>query len=230
MWRVTLRLKLGSSKRGVSLPELLVVFGVGTLIGSVMIALCHPMLSASHAEHVSLQEIQTMDSTLYRMQRDMRQSDPNGVFVCTGAGAALSCSLASNLTTPTDVYCLAILTARPNGTGSATWDSSGRPAWVGFSVYWLSADQLGTYTLLNGFGSANVAPGSNPAILNSGVIAAVNSAMASTSAETVALGIERLQSMVDIPTDRIDLRLVGQNQSDGAKAELSVEGDAYARN
>jgi hypothetical protein len=97
-------------------------------------------------------------------------------------------------------------------------------------VYWLSADQLGTYTLLNGFGSANVAPGSNPAILNSGVIAAVNSAMASTSAETVALGIERLQSMVDIPTDRIDLRLVGQNQSDGAKAELSVEGDAYARN
>jgi hypothetical protein len=225
-----LRRKRDSSRRGVSLPELLVVAGIASLVGTVVVALCHPMLSASQAEHVALIEIQTMDSTLYRLQRDVRQSDPNGVFVCTGAGASLSCSQASSLTTLTDVSVLALLTARPNGTGSATWDPSGRPAWVGFSVYWMTPDTVGTNTMMNGFGSANIASGSNPTILNSDVIAAVNQAMTSADADTVALGIEQLQSMVNVSTDRMALRLVGQNQSGGSTAELSVEGDAYVRN
>lgn len=219
-----------SKQRGVSLPETLVVIGIAALVGSVMVSLCRPMLTASNAEHVSLLEIQTMDSTLYRIQRDARQTDPNGVFVCTGSGGGLSCTQASNLSVPTDTTCLAVLTARPNGTGSATWDASGRPAWVGFSVYWLSADQSGTYTLLNGFGTAAIPAGSDPAILNSGVVAAVNLAMTSPASVVVAPGIERLQTMVDITTDRIAIRLVGKNQNNGATAELTVEGDAYARN
>jgi hypothetical protein len=230
MWRHTLRRKQDSKQRGVSLPELLVVAGIASLVGSIVVALCHPMLSASQAEHASLQEIQTMDSTLYRLQRDARQTDPNGVFVCTGSGANLSCSQASTLTVPTDVSCLAMLTARPNDTGRTAWDANGRPAWVGFSVYWMSADTIGTYTLMAGFGSANVPSGTDPAILNSDVIGAVNQAMTSANAETVALGIKQFQTMVDISTDRMVLRLVGQTDNNGSIAELSVEGDAYARN
>lgn len=208
----------------------MIVCGIAGIVGSLVVALCRPMLSASQAEHASLQEIQTMDSTLYRMQRDARQSDPNGIFVCTGTGGTLACSPASGLAVPTNVSCLAMLTARPDGTGGAAWDSNGRPAWVGFSVYWLTADQLGTSTLMNGFGSANVAVGANPAVLNSDVIAAVNQAMTAANAETVALGIQNLQSMVDVTTDRVVLRLSGQNQTGGSTAELTVEGDAYARN
>jgi hypothetical protein len=230
MWRLTLRRKPVSNGRGVSLPELLVVFGIASLVGSAVVALCHPMLSASQAEHASLQEIQAMDSTLYRLQRDARQTDPNGVFVCTGSGASLSCSQASTLTTPTDVTCLALLSARPGDTGRAAWDVNGRPAWVGFSVYWMTPDTVGTYTLMGGFGPANIPAGSNPAILNSDVIGAVSEAMTSSNAETVALGIKQLQTMVDVSTDRMVLRLVGQNTNNGSTAELSVEGDAYARN
>lgn len=230
MWRRTLHRKPDSKRRGVSLPELLIVFGIASLVGTAVVALCHPMLSASQAEHASLQEIQMMDSTLYRLQRDARQSDPNGIFVCTGSGVNLSCSQASSLTTPTDITCLAMLTARPGDTGRAAWDPNGRPAWVGFSVYWMTPDTVGTYTLMSGFGSANVPVGTNPAILNSDVIGAVNQAMTSANAETVALGIKQLQTMVDISTDRMVLRLVGQNTSNGSTAELSVEGDAYARN
>ena len=122
-----------------------------------------------------------------------------------------------------------MLTARPTY-GGATWDANGRPAWAGFSVYWLVADASGTYTLMNGFGPANVPIGSNPAILNSDVIDAVNNAMASADATTVALGIKQFQTMVDVSTDRMVIRLVGQTQSNGSTAELSVEGDAYARN
>jgi hypothetical protein len=230
MWRHILRRKRDSSRRGVSLPELLVVAGIASLVGSVVVALCHPMLSAAQAEHASLQEIQTMDSTLYRLQRDARQTDPNGVFVCSGSGAALNCAQASSLTTPTDVSCLAMLTARPNDTGRTAWDANGRPAWVGFSVYWMNPDTVGTYTLMSGFGSANVPAGANPAILNSDVIGAVNEAMASAGAETVAPGIKEFQTMVDVSTDRMVIRLVGQNSNNGSTAELSVEGDAYARN
>lgn len=225
-----MRRKPDSRRRGVSLPELLVVFGIASLVGTAVVALCHPMLSASQAERASSNEIETMDSTLYRVQRDARQTDPNGIFVCNGSGGSLACSQASNLTTPTDVTCFAMLTARANGTGSATWDVSGRPAWAGFSVYWLVADQTGTYTLMNGFGPANVPIGSNPSILNSDVIDAVNQAMASADATTVALGIKQFQTMVDVSTDRMVIRLVGQTESNGMTAELSVEGDAYARN
>jgi type II secretory pathway pseudopilin PulG len=225
-----LRRKPASKQRGISLPELFVVFAIAGLVGTAVLALCHPMMSASQAEHASLQEIQTMDSTLYRLQRDARQTDPNGVFVCYGAVGSLSCSQASNLSVPTDVSCLALLTARPDDTGRAAWDINGRPAWVGFSVYWMSPDSAGTYTLMSGFGAANVPPGSNPSILNSDVIAAVNQAMTSANAETVALGIKQFQTMVDVSTDRMVLRLVGQNTDNGSTAELSVEGDAYARN
>jgi hypothetical protein len=94
----------------------------------------------------------------------------------------------------------------------------------------MTPDTVGTNTLMSGFGSANVPAGSNPAILNSDVIGAVNQAMTSPDAETVALGIKQLQTMVDVSTDRMVLRLVGQNTNNGSTAELSVEGDAYARN
>lgn len=220
--------KRASRERGVSIAELLTVTVIAGLVGTIVVALTRPIVSASNSELASLQEIQLMDTTLYRIQREIRQSDPNGIFVCTNAGG-MSCSLASNLTTPTSVTYLAILTARSNGTGEITWDSSGRAVWTGFNVYWLVPDAQGTNTLLYGFGPASVSDGDNPSILNSDVANAVSQAVAGPGT-TVAQNVRQLQTMVDVTSDHVTLVLVGLTSRGNATSELSVQGDVYARN
>jgi hypothetical protein len=229
MLKATLHRKPASS-RGISVVEILIASTIAGMTIALIAGLCKPMLAAQHSEAASLAEIQVIDSTLYRLQRDVRQSDPNGIFVCSNQGNAVACNLASNLTVPTDAPALAILTAQVGGTGPTRWDATGRPSWCGFNVYWLTADGHGTNTLYFGFGSANVNVGADPSLLNADAAAAVTQAMAATDALTVAHDVLSLQSMVDITRDRVALRLVGQTSSGGSTNELSVQGDAYARN
>lgn len=219
-----------SSNRGFSIPEVLTVSGIAGLVAVIIVVLTGPMLSASNAELGSLHQIQMMDTTLYRLQREIRQSDPNGIFTCSLSSGQMSCALASNLGVPTDVSYLAILTARSGGTGRTTWDGTGRPAWTGFNVYWLAADSQGTNTLSYNFGSANVPAGTNPAILNAVVAAAVAQAVAAPGATIVAENVQNIQTMVDVTHDHVTLHLSGLATYGSAKSELSAQGDVYARN
>jgi prepilin-type N-terminal cleavage/methylation domain-containing protein len=228
-WRATLRRKPGSSQRGFSLTELLTVALIACLIGSIIVVLTRPMMTAGNAELASLQELQLMDTTLYRLQREVRQSDPNGIFYCSGSGYGLTCNQGSNLQYPTSVTYLAILTARQNGNGETTWDSSGRPSWTGFNVYWLVPDDEGTNSLRYSFGPANIGAGSNPSILNSDVAKSVSQAV-SVPGMVIAQHVQYLQTMVNITTDRVALRLSGLGTVGTATNELSVQGDVYARN
>lgn len=222
--------KRASSNRGFSIPEVLTVSGIAGLVAVLIVVLTGPMLSASNAELASLHQIQMMDTTLYRLQREIRQSDPNGIFTCSLSSGQMSCALASNLSAPADISYLAILTARSAGTGQTTWDGSGRPAWTGFNVYWLAADGHGTNTLLYNFGPANVPAGPNPVLLNSVVAAAVAQAVAAPGATMVAEHVQRVQTMVDVTHDHVTLHLAGLATYGSATSELSTQGDVYARN
>ena len=209
---------------------MLTASGIAGLVAVIIVVLTGPMLSASNAEIGSLHQIQMMDTTLYRLQREIRQSDPNGIFTCSLSSGQMSCELGSNLSVPTDTSYLAILTARPGGTGQTSWDGSGRPAWTGFNVYWLTADGRGTNTLLCSFGSANVPAGINPTILNSVVASAVAQAVAKPGATVVAENVKNIQMMVDVTHDHVALHLAGLSTNGNAKSELSAQGDVYARN
>ena len=222
--------KPASSNRGFSIPEVLTVSGIAGLVAVTIIVLTGPMLSASNAEIGSLHQIQMMDTTLYRLQREIRQSDPNGIFTCSVGSGQMSCALASDLSVPANVSYLAILTARSAGTGRTTWDGSGRPAWTGFNVYWLAPDSQGTNTLLYSFGSANVPAGPNPVILNSMVAAAAAQAVATPGATIVAENVRDVQTMVDVTHDHVTLHLAGLATYGSARSELSAQGDVYARN
>lgn len=222
--------KRDSKNRGFSIAEILIVSVIASLAIGMVVEICKPMLVAQDSEEAALAEIQIMDATLYRVQSDIRQSDPNGIFVCSDAALGIVCAQASNFATPTDATYLAILTAKTGGSGATLWDPTGRPAWTGFAIYWLAPDGTGTYTLHRGFAPAVIAIGSRPTILNADVVSAVTEAVADPTALLVSRDVARLQTMVDVTHDRVGLRLAGLSTVGNSTNELSVQGDAYARN
>ena len=139
-----------------SIPEILIATVIGISAIGLIVGLAKPMLSAQDAQQASMAEIQVMGSTLYRLQRDVRQSDPNGIFLCTSVSQSVGCVQASTYADLTDVSYFAVLTAQKNGTGPTRWDSTGRPSWSGFNVYWLAPDGNGTNTMYFAFGSARI--------------------------------------------------------------------------
>jgi len=196
----------------------------------LIIAMCRPILSAQDAEQSATAQIQVMDESLYRIQRDVRQSDTNGVFLCSSDSDAVSCSQASTYTAATATSALAVLTAESNGDGPTRWDSTGHPLWSGFKVYWLSAESDGANTLYLAFEPASVSLDAEPTVLNSDAAQAVSAALASTDPFRVASDILTLQSFADVTKDHVGLRLTGLTQDGASSGQLTVEGDAYARN
>jgi hypothetical protein len=111
------------------------------------------------------------------------------------------------------------------------WDSSGRPAWTGFQIYWLDASASNASQLLRyAFAPATIQPGIDPVILNADVVTAVGSAMSSPSADTVAQNIDDIQTWVNVTQDSVGVRL-GSAAANGTAADTTtVQSDTYARN
>lgn len=204
---------------------------IAAMVMTMSVAIFRPAVTVSDAERVRTSLVQAMDSSLYRIQRDIRQSDPNGIFVCSGSTPPTSCTLASSLTTVTHTQYIAILTARDGGIGEMHWDSSGRPAWTGFQIYWLDANASNATQLLRySFAPATIQAGIDPVILNADVVTAVGSAMSSPGAETVAQNIDDMQTWVNVTRDSVAVRL-GSAAADGTSADATtVQCDTYARN
>ncbi len=219
-----------ASSRGLSIVEVAIVAAIAGMSLSLIAGLCKPMLAAQNSEAASLTGIQVIDSALYRLQSDVRQSDPNGIFICGRSGQSVSCSLASYATQPIEAQILAILTAQAGGAGPCRWDNTGRPLWSGFNIYWLAPDPAGVSTMYYAFVPANVNLGQNPAVLNADAAAAAAHAIGANDPLTIARNVTTLQSMVDVTHDRVALRLMGANTVGTSTSELTVQGDAYARN
>jgi hypothetical protein len=198
---------------------------IGLLIG-----MCRPILTAQTVEQTSTGEIQAVDAALYRLQRDVRQSDTNGIFVCTSVNNAITCTQASAFNSPTDAPALAILTAESGGSGPTRWDSSGHPLWTGFKVYWLAAGADGSDAMYIAFEPASVSLSAEPSVLNADAAQAVSAALATSGPDRVADDILSLQSYADVTKDHVALRITALENPSDPSSQLSVQGDAYARN
>lgn len=186
-----------------------------------------PLLSAPSNEQAKVDTVQSAALALYRMQRDLRQSDPSGVFACTYPGPS-TCSVLTPDMTSTPV--IAIMTTRTNGTGQSQWETAkGQPQWTGFNVYWLVPNGQGSNTLKYAFGSANLPPGSpSPGLAT--VNSAVNTALTSASPLTVALAIADMQTNVNVTRNTVGLWLSARSRVNGRTNETSYRSDTYARN
>jgi type II secretory pathway pseudopilin PulG len=212
------------------MPEIMTVVIIAIIVTTIVASVFMSVDGTAGAEQIDSDLVQSANQALYQIQRDVRQSDPNGIFACSTTGGAVTCTPGSDLAAPTDVQYLAVLTARDGGDGMVQWDISGRPAWTGFIVYWLSPDGSGANDLASGFAPAQIAPGANPAILNADVINAVGSATAVADPSIIAHSILGVKTMVDIAKDRVAIRITSQSTDGTDTNSTSVQSDAYARN
>ena len=77
---------------------------------------------------------------------------------------------------------------------------------------------------------ASVSLNAEPTVLNSDAGQAASAALASTDPFRVAGDILSFQSFADVTKDHVGLRIIGLTHDGDSTGQLTVEGDAYARN
>ncbi len=214
--------------RGYSLAELLSGMFVFAIMSSFVVIILTPLMSAPNVQQAKIDTVQTGVQALYRLQRDIREGQVNGVYVCTYPASSV-CATPQPAPSLTSVQVVAILTPRLNGNGNVQWSStSGSPTWQGFQVYWLVDDGSGngTYNLEYAFSPSQ---GTLPGAAASGADTAVNTALAGSSV-TVAHNILSLSVDQNTTGKTIGVAISAQSTVDSKVNESTYEGDSLARN
>ena len=142
------------SRRGFTLAELLSSIAILGLLSSFVVLLVAPMANAPNKAQAKMDTLNTATQGLYRFQRDLRMADPQGVWLCTSITSP-ACSKPSAGYTTTQV--IVMVTPLQAGTSTLQYDSNplsatvGLPLWSGVNVYWLSPNNSGTNTLMQGW-------------------------------------------------------------------------------
>jgi len=214
-------------QRGYSLAELVSGMFVFGLLSTFVVIILAPLMSAPNIQQAKIDTVQTGSAALYRLQRDIREGQVNGVYTCSYPAPSI-CVTPSAAPTLGSVQVLAILTARANGNDYSVLSNTGWPAWQGFQVYWLAPDGSGngTYNLMYAFHQSGFQPGS-PA---SGADTAVTAALQSNSATTIARNILSLNVDQDANSKTIGLSVSVQSTVSGKVNETTYQGDSFARN
>jgi prepilin-type N-terminal cleavage/methylation domain-containing protein len=212
-----------SGRRGYTIAEVLLVTVIMGMISSFVVLIVAPLFKMSNAQTAKVDTVQAAAKAFYRVQRDLRQSDVSGVYVCTYPAPSTCSPPASALT---HAAVVAIITPLSNGYGQLTWDSSqGQPKWQGFSVYWLAPDAQGL-TALN-YAFADPTGGANPTTASAD--AAVNKALGGAPS-FLATSIADLQLSKSTTTSTIGLKMFAQSTEGGATNATSFESDTDIRN
>ena len=217
-------------RRGMTLAETLTAMVVLGMFLTLVVALVRPMLSAPHQIQAKTSTVQTAAQALYRIQRDLRMSDVNGVFTCT-ADVVPTCSVPTSSLGP--AARLAIATPL-DASGQLEIDpTANAPAWTGVRVYCLIPNSSGTSDLRYAFAPiAGIGPGTDGirALPTAAVASAVGQACGSSAAITAATNVESMQVSADPSTGAIGLRLVARTNVGGKTNETAYRSDVHARN
>jgi len=110
---------------------------VAVIIGLMLFAIAGavpPLLSAPARAQAKTDSISPGASGLYIFERDLRESDPNAIFACTGWPAVCGPGIAG--TGDTAVVVATALSSSDLGATFQTSQTGAAPAWQGFIVYW----------------------------------------------------------------------------------------------
>ena len=212
-----------SGRRGFTIVEVLTVTVIMGFVSTFVALIVGPLFSAVNAQGAKLDTMQAAVRAFYRMQRDIHQSNVNGVYVCTYPAPTVCSAPSSSLANATII---AIISPKANGSGQLAWDSQqGQPQWQGFSVYWLAPDSNGVMSLNYAFNDPS--GGANPTIASAD--AAVNNALAGNP-QFLATSVTNIQVSQSVTTSKIGLKLFATATSNNATNETSFESDSFARN
>lgn len=126
-----------SARRGLTIAETLVV---AVIIGLMLLAIAGavpPLLSAPARAQAKTDSMSPASSGMYVFERDLRESDANGIFACTGWPAVCG----SGAIGAGDSAVVVATAVASNDIAAPFMTSAQRPtpAWQGFIVYWQRA-------------------------------------------------------------------------------------------
>lgn len=213
-----------------TLPETLVAMVVLGMFLTLVVALIRPLVTAPAQIQTKTSTVQTAAQVVYRLQRDLRNSDANGIFICT-ADVVTACSPPT--ATLADAARIAIATPL-DANGQLQIDTpTNAPSWTGVRVYCLTPNPSGTNDIRFAFAPIlSIAPGADgvKALAASAVANAVAQACTSTAAVTAATNVEAVQLRIDPATSAIGLRLVARTNVGDKTNETSYRSEIHARN
>ena len=121
------------ARRGFTIAETLVVAVIISMLLAAVAAAMGPLFSAAGDAQVKTDTLGPATTGLYVLERDIRQSDANGVFACTDQPA-----MCGDGTSSGGISAIAIATALGSGEPGAWFmTQGGSPDWQGYLVYWM---------------------------------------------------------------------------------------------
>jgi len=193
-----------------------------------------PLFSAPDRAQAKTDSLGTASSGLYLMERDLRESDIDGVFACVGQPA--DCGDGSLKVGDTAIVLPTALASGDLGAQFMTSDTSpdaGYPDWKGFIVYWQPAPGgfvYRAYEPVSGLAQYIEAVPSNRAELRTLAVAAVASASTDPTRSIAMRSISTLSAFVDHVSDVTSLHVVSSGLAGGHSNTTTFDDDVFARN
>ncbi len=212
-----------SAQRGTSVAELLSVIAIMALIMSSVALIIGPLLHSQDHTQAKTDTVQAAAMALYRMERDLRNSSVDQIFVCT-TGATPSCSLPPTAVTVTQAIVAA--SAFKGGTGGFQLQPNNYPSWQGATVYWV--DALGNLDV-----AFDPAPGTftAPGPLNLSEAQTAVSDVTAAGGMQIARFIQTLSLGVPAGSEHeVTLQLEAQSTVNGAANETTYRTNVETRN
>jgi type II secretory pathway pseudopilin PulG len=214
------------SARGFTIAEMLTVTVLFGLLLTTIAAVIPAVLRSPAQMQAQVDEVDAGALALYKVQRDARQGDVNGVFNCTTTPIVL-CAQQVGFN-PVNTQALAI--AGDNGTTQFV-KNNGMTKWQGYVVYWLAPSAAGVGMDLmrayepNNFRFVNGLPVFDPLEAT----ACASLAVAISSPSVAAPDVRQLMASVTPANGIIALQMIaGVNRGD--ITGITLHGNTYARN
>jgi len=220
-----------SAHRGMTIAETLVV---AVIIGLMLFAIAGavpPLLSAPARAQAKTDSISPGSSGLYVFERDLRESDPNAIFACTGWPAV--CGSGSQGTGDSAVVVATALGSSDLGATFETSQTAAAPAWQGFIVYWQRESGGDIY---RSFEAASIAPHlfdpnpQNRADLEQLALIAEESAVAETQPQIAMHDIAEFSAAVNPATGVTSIHVVAAGKAGYEQNSTTFDDDVLAHN
>ncbi|HZV78174.1 MAG TPA: type II secretion system protein [Candidatus Binatus sp.] len=212
-----------NARRGYTIAEVLTVTVIMGFISTFVALIVGPTFRAVNQQGAKIDTLTAAERAFYRIQRDIHQSNVNGVYVCTYPAPSTCAPPTAALANATVIV---MITPKKNGTGQLAWDTAqGQPQWQGFNIYWLAPDKNGVSSLNYAFndptGGATETVGSADA--------AVDNALAAQP-QFLATSVTGIQISQNVTTSKIGLKMLATATEGTSTNTTSFESDTTARN
>lgn len=211
-------------RRGFTIAETLVVAVILGMMLTAIVGAIAPLFGAPDRAQAKSDSVEPAAAGLYLMERDIRQSDANGVFAC--AGQPLACGDGALNQAQGAV---AVLTAESSSSFGSQFSlaNDGSPAWEGFVVYWQSAPGQPLY---RSWEHVSVPTQASRAVLQGLAAQAVVLAWGDPSPVLAMHNIDTLSALVTTASSDVSLHIVAMGSVGSHTNTTTIDTDIFARN